>query len=53
MMDSEGVFLDLRDTSLNLRDTISEIHFQFVRYNSKGNEPNCKIFGVLLGLPLY
>ena len=44
-MDSKGVFLDLRDTPLNLGDTILEIRFQILRYNSEGNKSNCLIFG--------
>ena len=44
MLNSKGVYLDFGDTPLNLGDTISEIRFQFLRYNGEGNEPNCLIF---------
>ena len=41
MVDSKGVFLDLRDTTLNLRDTILVKRFQFLRYNMEGSKTNC------------
>ena len=46
MLNSKGFFLDLGDTPLNPGNTISEIRFQFLRYNrGRGNEPNCLISG--------
>ena len=35
MMNSKGVFLDHGDAPLNLGDMISEIRFQFLRYNGE------------------